>query len=165
MASPLSGDCSRTLSASFRASAKSSRGQHNNEPAVRDFERYLGPAHSPLPEMRGAQRCPIVQPHCSDSFECKSILWVELHHVEVAHLCFVVVAGFEIIVGLGEKACLLGFLGAASDQRNRQSKRYDSEIRFSMFACGGCFDFSECLQLFVPWRCQVFPLARRESAG
>ena len=85
-----------------------------NEPAVRDIRRYLGLARSPLPEMRWREGVPIVQPHFADPFECKRILWVELHHVEVAHLCFVVVAGFEVIIGLGEKACLLGFLGAAA---------------------------------------------------
>ena len=67
----------------------------------------------------GPNRCPIVQPHFSDPLECKSILWIELHHVEVTHLRFVVIAGLEVIIGLGEKACLLAFLRATSGQRNR----------------------------------------------
>ena len=66
----------------------------------------------------GANGCPIVQPYSSDPLECKSILWIELHHVEVTHLRFIVIAGLKVIIGLGEKACLLAFLRATSGQRN-----------------------------------------------
>ena len=52
----------------------------------------------------GAQGCSVVLPHCSDSFECERVLRIQLEHVEVAQLGFVVVARFEIIVGLGKKA-------------------------------------------------------------
>ena len=48
-----------------------------------------------------AQGCSVVLPHCSDSFECDRVLGIQLEHVEVAQLGFVVVARFKIIVGLG----------------------------------------------------------------
>ena len=106
MASPLSGVCSRTLSASFACVVEVVPWPHNNGRAVFDFERFWDPARSPFSEMQRREAVPVVLPHRADSFECERVLRVQLQHVEVAHLGFVVVAGFEIIVGLGKKACL-----------------------------------------------------------
>jgi hypothetical protein len=50
----------------------------------------------------GTQGRGVLQPHCSVSFVCERVFGVQLQHVEVAQLGFVVVARFKIIVGLGK---------------------------------------------------------------
>ena len=74
-----------------------------------------------------AQGCSVVLPHCADSFECKRVLGIQLEHVKVGQLGFVVVARFKIIVRLAKKARFPGFLGAGGDERDCQNKRQDFE--------------------------------------
>jgi hypothetical protein len=75
----------------------------------------------------GAQGRCVVLPHCSDSFEGEPVLWIQPDDIEVAQFSFVVVTRFKILVGLGQKACLLGFLGAGRDEGGCQNKRHDAE--------------------------------------
>ena len=88
----------------------------NNGRAVFDFERSLESSSLAFAKNAAARSgapssCHIAPILSNASAFCGS----SCSHVEVAQLGFVVVAGFEIIVGLGKKARLLGFLGAGGD--------------------------------------------------
>ena len=118
MASPLSGACSRTLSASFVRVGESSHGHITTGQPYSILNVLRIQLARLYQKCTGAQGCSVVLPHCSDSFKCERVLWIQPEHVEVGQLGFVIVARFEIIVCLGKKARLSGFLGTGGDEVN-----------------------------------------------